>query len=300
MASAVIDAIFLPSLAFVVAREVIVGHNWQNLRVAVGISALGMLNGAFHIVVLIGADPSLVLRSTVALYVTLIGHIGGRIVPGFTRNYLARRNAVHLPTPMSSFDQLALISLLIAGLCWTITPEAPITAAGAVTAAALNIARLARWRGIATWREPLLLVLHIGYAFIPVGYLAIALSTLGLLSAPSALHVLTVGAIGITTFAVMTRASRGHTGRALTASWMTAIAYLALLAAALLRPAAEVFPDAYHPILALSAFGWIGAFGLFLFEHAPMLLRHTIVPKRSGAPTSTAAPRPAPTSAASV
>ncbi len=73
--------------------------------------------------------------------------------------------------------------------------------------------------------------------------------------------------------AVMTRATRGHTGRALTASPLTQVAYLCLAAAALIRPLAEVMPNFFHTILAASALLWMGAFGLYVFEYGPMLLR---------------------------
>jgi uncharacterized protein involved in response to NO len=280
-ASAALDALFLPVLAFVVAREVLAGHNWQNLRVVIGISVLAVLDAAFHIAVFVGADTSLVLRGTVALYVVLIGHIGGRIIPSFTRNYLARRGETRLPAPTSRFDQLALASLLVAGLCWTAMPDNWITATSTTTATVLQLVRLSRWAGFSTWREPLLLILHVGYAFIPIGYFAVALSSVGALSAPSALHILTVGAIGTTTLAVMTRASRGHTGHALSASPLTTAAYVCLIAAAVLRPLAELAPDIYHPLLSASALGWIAAFGLFVVEHAPMLMRASIVSKQA-------------------
>jgi uncharacterized protein involved in response to NO len=270
-ASAIVDALFLPVLAFAVGREVVAGHNWQNLRVAVGVSALAVLNAAFHVVVLAGGDTALVLRGTVALYVTLICVVGGRIIPSFTRNYLARRGETRLPAPMGTLDQAALASALLAGLSWTILPEGWITTAATLAAACLNAVRLARWCGYASWREPLLLVLHVGYGFIPLGYLAVALSSVGLVAAPSALHLLTVGAIGITTLAVMTRATRGHTGRPLTASALTTTSYACLVAAALLRPLAELLPDNYHLILSLSGLGWIAAFGLFVLEHGPIL-----------------------------
>jgi uncharacterized protein involved in response to NO len=177
IASATIDALFLPALAFVVAREVIAGNNRQNIRVAVGISILAALNLAFHIVVLGGGDPGVIVRGTVALYTLLISHIGGRIIPSFTRNYLVRQGATRLPAAMSNFDQLAILSTLVAGICWAVFPFGwPTTVACLVTAAA-HFVRLARWQGQATWREPLLLVLQIGYGFVPLGYLAIALSS---------------------------------------------------------------------------------------------------------------------------
>lgn len=87
------------------------------------------------------------------------------------------------------------------------------------------------------------------------------------------MHVLTVGAIGSMTFAVMSRAALGHTGRALRATPPVQLAYVALALAGLARPLAEMLPDIYLPILSASGALWILAFGLFLFVYAPILLR---------------------------
>jgi uncharacterized protein involved in response to NO len=102
----------------------------------------------------------------------------------------------------------------------------------------------------------------------------------GLLAEPSALHLLTAGAIGLMTLAIMTRASRGHTGRPLTASTTTSISYLCLFAAAVFRPLAEMVPPAYHLLLDMSALAWIAAFALFTIEHAPILLRPSLGGRR--------------------
>jgi uncharacterized protein involved in response to NO len=276
MASILVETLFLAGLAFVVAREVIAGHNWQNLRVAAVIVVLALLEISFGVAEMTGGDPSGILRATTALYVLLVCQIGGRIIPSFTRNYLARRGASRLPVPIGRFDQLALASALAAGLCWSFFPEGWPTALLCLLAAALHAARLIRWRGAATWREPLLWVMHVAYGFIPVGYAAVALSSIGLLAAPSALHLLTVGVIGLMTLAVMTRAARGHTGRPLAASLVTTASYLCLIATAVLRPLADLVPEFYHPLLTLSAMGWLAAYGLFVAEHAPMLLRPSV------------------------
>jgi uncharacterized protein involved in response to NO len=84
--------------------------------------------------------------------------------------------------------------------------------------------------------------------------------------------VLTVGAIGNMTFAVMTRASLAHTGRAITASATTSFAYLALVLSAVARPFAEMIPSQYHVLLAFSGLCWLIAFGLFVIEYGPMLV----------------------------
>jgi uncharacterized protein involved in response to NO len=270
-ASALVDALFLPTLAFVVAREVIVGRNRQNLMVAVVIGALAVLNAAFHLVGLGGGDTGAVVRLTSALYLLLVSVIGGRIVPSFTRNVLARRGEP-VPRPQGLADRVALAATFVAGVSWGALPDTLATAALALLAAAAQAWRLGGWRSLRTFGEPLLWVLHLGYAFVPLSLAGIALAALGIVSAPSALHVLTVGVVGLMTVAVMTRATRGHTGRPLAASVPTTISYLCLAAAALLRPTAELVPDLYHPILTLSGTLWIAAYALFVLEHAPMLL----------------------------
>jgi len=269
---ALLDCLFLPVLAGVVIREVVTGKNWKNLRVAAGISALAALNIAFHVAGLAGWDAMPVLRLTVVLFTLMITLIGGRIVPSFTRNYLAKAGATRFPRPAGRLDEAVLLATLVAGLAWGVLPQGPVTAALAALAAALQAVRLAGWRGWATWREPLLGVLHVGYAFVPVGLAAIALSALGVMAEPSALHLITVGAIGLMTLAVMTRATRGHTGRALTASPTTTLSYCCLLAAAVLRPFAEAVPAGYSVLLDASGVAFILAFVLFVVEYAPMLL----------------------------
>ena len=70
--------------------------------------------------------------------------------------------------------------------------------------------------------------------------------------------------------AVMTRATRGHTGRALAASRWTVASYLCLFGAALARPAADLLGAAW--LLELAGGLWVAAFGLFLAEYGPMLV----------------------------
>jgi len=279
----VVDSLFLPTLALFVTREVVAGRNWQNLRVAAGITGLAALNVGFHLAVALGWDVTSWLRGAVALLVVLVAVIGGRIIPSFTRNYLAKRKIGRLPRPLGTTDHIAIVAALGAGMLWAIVPEGVPTAALCSMAALANAIRLARWRGLHTTREPLLFVLHIAYAFMPIGFAWAAAAALGVVSLASALHVMTVGVIGLTTLAVMTRASRGHTGRVLAASWSTTTAYVCLICAAILRPFAEILPEFYHPILATSGVAWIAAFAIYLAEHGPMLVTQSKSAQRSGA-----------------
>ena len=179
-----------------------------------------------------------------------------------------------LPATFGIVDKLALGISGAALLLWIAAPAATVTALLFIMAAVVLSVRLWRWEGIRTWREPLLLVLHLGYGFVPLGLLLAAISILspGTLVGTAALHAWTVGAVGLMTLGVMTRATRGHSGRALTASGMTVATYGVMVAAAVLRIAAGLFPQAYLSLIELSGFAWITAFSLFLVEYAPMLL----------------------------
>ncbi|PLU39076.1 NnrS family protein [Sinorhizobium medicae] len=143
----------------------------------------------------------------------------------------------------------------------------------AFAASLLHTVRLARWRGWRTWPEMLLIILHVAYAFVPLGFAAIGIGALGFVEEHSVMHVLTVGAIAAMMLAVMTRASRGHTGYALTASRLTAASYAAIVVSALLRPLAEIFPSVAASLYAVSGSAWILAFALFCAEYGPILVR---------------------------
>lgn len=266
------DIAFLPVLAGIAAREIIAGRNWKNLKILAALAVLSAVNLGFHAALLVDSDPSWLLRVATSVYVLLITLVGGRIVPSFTRNWLARQGITPLPRP---FGRIDVLSIALAGLAlamWSVLPARPETAVVALVAALAQVIRLAGWRGHRTLRSPLVAILHAAYAFVPLGLIAIALAALEWLSPVSALHVLTVGAIGNMTLAIMTRATLGHTGRELSASRLTMMAYLALLAAALLRPIAEAMPDQFQLVIALASGGWIAAFGLFVIEYGPILM----------------------------
>jgi uncharacterized protein involved in response to NO len=94
-----IDAAFLLLLAAAAAREIVAGRKWNNLKVVGIISLLAVTNIAFHVEAHLGGLADYSTRIGVGLVVTLVCVIGGRIVPSFTRNWLARREPGRLPVP---------------------------------------------------------------------------------------------------------------------------------------------------------------------------------------------------------
>jgi uncharacterized protein involved in response to NO len=271
--AALVDMAFLPLLAAIIAREVVAGRNWKNLKVLAGVTALAAANGYAHIVVLTGGDPQIALRLAIATYVALVALVGGRIIPSFTRNWLARNGAKQLPAAFDKVDVAAVVALLAGLLAWVTLPDQPLIAVPVTLATLLNAYRLWRWRGGGTIAEPLVAVLHAGYSFVPLGLLAIAASAQGWASQAASMHVLTIGVIGVMTLAVMTRASLGHTGQPLTASRLTSLSYVLVVVAAATRPFAEALPEHYNSLLAVAGIAWITAFGIFVIEYGPILAK---------------------------
>ena len=268
-----VDALFLPALLFICVREVVAGRKWKDLKVVTGLLALSIANLFFHYEVIAGEHPDMAYRLAISAYIGLIMVIGGRIIPSFTRNWINGRKRTDFPVPFNRFDTVAIaLGVLALGL-WVAVPDSVLTAVGGMAAAALHAARLWRWRGWTTFAEMLVAILHVAYLFVPLGFLAIGLSALGLVDPVSTLHVLTIGTVASMMIAVMTRATRGHTGRVLVASGMTIVSYVAIVLCALARPAAGFLPELAPTIYALSGALWLGAFGLFVCEYGPMLVR---------------------------
>ena len=271
----VLDSLFLPCLLLLLAREIVIGRNWRNVKPLVLVAALAAANIGFHVEVLNTGVSSTASRVGVAAVIGLIMLIGGRIVPSFTHNWLLRRGGEHLPVSFNRVDFVALLVSGVALVMWIVAPKIGATGVLFLIAAILQTVRLWRWAGLYTWREPLVLVLHLGYAFVPLGFLLGGISNFEplTLAGTAAMHAWTVGVIGIMTLGVMTRATRGHTGRDLTASVLTVGIYAAVIVASVLRIAAGAFPQAYGGLLELAGLAWIAAFCLFLLEYGPMLLR---------------------------
>ena len=278
LAVAVIDLALVAALAVLLGREIVVGRNWRNLPVVGLLVLFGCANALFHWEAARGgyAAQGMGLRLGLGAVLMMIAVIGGRIVPSFPRNWLTKQGAGRLPVPpMQRFDLAALGLLLAALLAWVAAPLAPLTGMALGLAGLVHLARMARWAGDRTLGEPLVLVLHLGYVFVPLGALAGAVEILGpgWLGAGSAQHLWMAGALGLMTLAVMTRATLGHTGRALTAGRGTVAIYAAVICAALARIGAGAWPEAASPLHSLSGASWIAAFAGFAALYGPMLLR---------------------------
>ena len=270
----VADLAFLTVFAFVVGREIVGGRNWRNVPVVIAVVLLIAANAMIHA----GAFDypgweAAGKRLAISVVVMLIALIGGRIIPSFTTNWLRLQKKTLFPVPFGAFDQATLAVSALALGAWAAFGVNALSGGALIVAAAAHAVRLARWRGGATLREPLLWILHVGYAWLPVGLLLLGSAAWFPTLATTALHALTVGAVGTMILAVMTRATLGHSRQDLTAGHGTVAVYVLVLAAAISRVVAPSLDTHYGVVVEIAGVAWIAAFGLFLVLYIRLYFR---------------------------
>jgi uncharacterized protein involved in response to NO len=270
-AACAIDAVFLALLATAAAREIVAGRKWSNLPIVALISLFGIDNVVFHLEAHSSGSADYSTRFAVALVVTLISLVGGRIVPSFTRNWLARQQPGRMPSPFGRLDAVIIAASLCSLAAWVVSPTSKVTGVMLMIAGGLHAIRLARWAGYRTVSDRLVLILHLAYAFVPLGYILSGLAALGVVPTSSGIHAWTGGAVGTMTLAVMTRATLGHTGQMLQASIGTQCLYAAVIAAAVMRICASIDAAHMHMLLMAAGIGWTTAFLGFALLYGPIL-----------------------------
>jgi uncharacterized protein involved in response to NO len=269
---ALVDLAFLPVLALALAWPIIKAKQLSNAPFPIMLLVLAAANALVHGEALgwSAASASLGLHLAAYVVVMMMVVMGGRVIPSFTDNKLrthARR--------WKAIEWLAPVATLGALVAALLVPDSRATVLLAALAAAVHVIRLAGWYTGKFWSVPLLWILHLGYAWIALGFALLALSAAGVSAATGAsLHAFTTGGIGVLTLGMMARVSLGHTGRLLEAAPLMTLAFVAINLAALIRVALPLlFPAAYAQGMAAAGLMWIAAFGLFAAIYTPILLR---------------------------
>ena len=273
VAAMLIEAAFLFTLAGSCAREVLIAKN-RNIPVVGVVLLFAVAAVVDHLegLALIGTDQ-LGWRSGFALILILVTLIGGRIIPSFTANWLIKQGQARLPGQASTFDHVTIGTTALALGCWAFQVAPSLTAALLLAAGLLQVTRMARWGGWRTAREPLVLILHVAYAWLPIGLLLLGWSIVDIdVAGTSGLHALGAGAMASMVLAVMTRATLGHTGRELHADMGTVTIYALVTVGAALRVAAPWLSYDYLMLIRIAGLLWGSAFLLFLVLYGPKLL----------------------------
>jgi uncharacterized protein involved in response to NO len=269
---AILDVGFFLTLGLLAAREVLSANN-RNAPV-VGMVLLFAVANAFDYLAAAGmiSSSDLGWQMAIAIVVLLISLIGGRIIPSFSRNWMVKRDRRdNLPTQPGKFDMAVIGTTAIALLAWLSGPAEAPTGMLVLLAAVLQAVRLARWSGIRTLADPLVFILHVGYAWLPLGLTLLGLSLMNYVPRSAAVHALTAGAMATMILAVMTRASLGHTARELKANAATITLYVLVTVGAVLRVSASLALIDYRVGIDVAGSAWGAALLLFLVAYAPVL-----------------------------
>lgn len=268
---AVLDLLLLPLVAAIFISVLLRAGGGRNLPLGAILLLLALTNAAFHGAVsgLIELEPVRALHAALALVVMIECVIAGRVIPSFTQSALP---GVRLKVP-PWLEQATLGTTAIALASWVLVPANVLSATALVAAALLHALRLLRWEPLRTRSRPILWVLHLAYAWLPIGLALLALSQLGVVGASSGIHALAVGATGGLIIGMITRTARGHTGRPLQASKLEVAAYLLVACAAVSRVLLPLLAPQHLVIwLVVAAAAWGMAFALYLMVFSPWLL----------------------------
>jgi uncharacterized protein involved in response to NO len=271
---AAIDLSFLPLLMGIVIFPILASGQKRNFLVVGLLAVMVAANLMFHAesVGLTDETASSGLKLMVYALVMMIVIIAGRIVPLFTTNAMKSRGLdLQAETP-AGVQKLVLISVPIAAIADIAGAPTTITGLLALAAGAALLLRMARWHSFKTLGQPILWVIHLGHAWLPIAFLCKAAADLGgLLPSDAALHAFTGGAIATSIIAVMSRASLGHTGREILAPSMVAAGYICIAGAAALRVFGTAWGAIYTESLIASSVLWTLGFALFSICYAPIL-----------------------------
>lgn len=272
---ALVDLAFIPLIASNILGKLTRKSQARNMVFLVLLCALFAGNLLMHLDWMGFMEEGALAGARLGVFTSaaMIAIIGGRVVPAFTRNVLLREGLESaLPVSRIWLDRIGIFAALsAAAACLPFIPE---MALGVVcfAAGAINLTRLLGWKGWMTIKKPILWILHASYLLLCAGYLMLGASfVFDVFGLASSLHLLATGAIGGMTLAMMTRASLGHSGRPLKASHATTVAYLAIIAASLVRSFGVLQWD-YFTVMLVSGALWILGLGLFVGVYAPILI----------------------------
>ncbi|MGR8935406.1 MAG: NnrS family protein [Gammaproteobacteria bacterium] len=276
---AIIDFAFLPALAYQLSKPILQAKHYQSL-VFIGLILLLIAgNGLMHLQALgwTADTAGWGVQLLVATVIVMILVIAGRIFPFFTERGLP--GVLPLRNPL--LDQLSIAAAVAVFVLQMADASPAVLTVAGFAAAAVNLWRVAGWHVFRVWYVPLLWILYIGYGWIILGFIFIALAAYQWVLPSLALHAFTMGGIGVLTLGMMARVSLGHTGRVLRVSKVIEIAFVAInLAVAVRLFVPLAFPAGYAQTVYLSITLWLLAFLLFAFVYAPILT----APRADGQP----------------
>ena len=267
---AVLDLALLPLIGLIFLRLLIRSRNWRNMPPALILLLLSLVNLTFHLSATgtIDLAPMNSLYAGLGFIVMIECVIAGRVLPFFTATALNLKIE-----PIVWLERSTLAAVAFGLLLWVAGWHSGLAAVALALASVLNLWRQLRWHPLATLQRPILWILHFSYLWLSLGFALLAMAQLGWLPTSVGVHALAVGATGGLIVGMMTRTSRGHTGRALQVDKLEVVAYVLVMLAAVLRVLLPMLMPAWYAYaLMASATAWSTAFLIFLWRYTPWLV----------------------------
>jgi len=267
---AVLDTLLLPIVALVLIRLLLRAGNTRNLPLTTLLLLLGAANATFHLSVLglLDLAPTRALHAALAVIVMVECVMAGRVIPGFSMSAIPGLRI----TALLWLERSALALTGVGLLLWVFAAPGWIASLALGLAAAAHVWRQWRWKPLLTKQRPILWILHLSYAWIPVGLGLLALAQIHLLAVSQGLHALAVGTTGGLIIGMITRTARGHTGRTLQVAPAEVLAYVLVALAAVMRVLMPLlWPDLLLVWLIGAAAAWSVAFAIYVFIYVPWL-----------------------------
>ena len=267
------NAAFPAMLGWLVVPQFMKGaKKWRNQAIAPLMTALCAVPVLFHAAAASGGVwlPFLVLQEAVLLFALLMLFMGSRIIAPVAAGAIQRAGGQLKARVQPRIEGALLVIMALAIGTGAIPCARAATGSLALLAAALGMLRLLRWRLWAAAKRPDVWCLGLGYAWLVAGLALLGTAwTTGLLGVTTAIHAITVGALGTLTTGVMARVrlhrAKRDPARSLTVPLMAG----GIAAAALLR---LLLP---HNTTALAA-----ASGLWVLAYSLLLVLLVRIPSR--------------------
>lgn len=279
---ACVDVLYLIMLVVMIAIPLIQAGNKRNYFMIGLVGLFAFINISVHVAILSGEYTwARALTNFVLFWVLLLIIImAGRVFPMFSQNgvperYVAKRYQV---------IELLIPPMMIAWIfSLSLAPQVSWLWGGlTIINIILHSIRLFGWYNRQIWLKPLVWVLHLGYAMLIIGFIMM----FAMIFKPGiyylALHMLTIGCLGIITVGMMTRVSYGHSGRNLhSPPKVLAPIFILLVLSVLVRSVLPLFGIIGHFNGMLMSGGlWALAFLLFTVRYIPVWFK----PRADGQP----------------
>ena len=275
--AATLDITFNALLAALLFRVLWMAKLWKNFSLLGIVTILGALNAWFYSTLLSDTptNPLYLIELALLAIMMLLVIMGGRVIPNFTQNAI---RGISLWKP--SFFNVATPLATLLGITGWLTAPPRIAFVLCLIAAAINTARWIGWKPWKTFRHPMLCVLQLGYAWIPITLICMGLESLDLAPRSLPVHALAIGAMGLIIAGMITRTAMGHTGRPIIASRIDTTFFLFIGTSAITRALASlpsIQADNWtHPLLITAGTTWALGFLMYAIRYAPWLWRPRI------------------------